>query len=474
MARIITILLLGYIIAGQSVVVNAQDPFEIADDRLVVDGFEISGNKVTKEFVILRELVFRQGDTIMKMELIPFLQRCKENLLNTSLFNFVHFDAKHLPGNRIIIQIEVTERWYFWPIPIFEYAERNFSEFIKNREWDKLVYGAWLQWNNFRGRSELLRGKIRLGYINEYALSYDVPNLGKRQQHGISSGFNINHQNEVNVESVSNRPVEFMPVERPAQIRINAFSRYTYRRKFYSTHTLRMEYFNIAVSDSVAEVNPDYLGEYRTSLGYFQLGYEFRHDVRDSKVYPLDGFMVKLKADKLGLGIIPEFPYPAVRLTGVLMFHQPLADRVYFYNTTKIRYTSEKHLPHILNGGLGYQAFMSGYEPYVLDGSDYFISKYNLKFEVIRPTAWTIPFIGMEQFNKIHYAIYVNVFADAGYVNNKFPNPTNNMVNDWQFSTGIGLDFVTYYDQVLRIDFAINKYREYGVFFHIETPFYRW
>jgi hypothetical protein len=48
------------------------------------------------------------------------------------------------------------------------------------------------------------------------------------------------------------------------------------------------------------------------------------------------------------------------------------------------------------------------------------------------------------------------------------------MLNDWQFSAGIGLDLVTYYDQVFRIDFAYNKYHEYGIFFHIETPFYRW
>ena len=80
----------------------------------------------------------------------------------------------------------------------------------------------------------------------------------------------------------------------------------------------------------------------------------------------------------------------------------------------------------------------------------------------------------MEQFKKVHYAFYINVFADAGYVNNDFPDPTNSMVNNWQFSTGIGLDFVTYYDQVFRIDYAINRLGERGLFFHLETPFSRW
>jgi len=110
----------------------------------------------------------------------------------------------------------------------------------------------------------------------------------------------------------------------------------------------------------------------------------------------------------------------------------------------------------------------------VIDGSDYVLSLYNFKIQVVKPRIYTIPFIGMEQFNRIHYAVYVNVFADAGYVNNEFPNPTNTMVNTWQFSTGIGIDLVTYYDRVFSIYYAINRYGEHGLFIQVETPFSRW
>ena len=68
----------------------------------------------------------------------------------------------------------------------------------------------------------------------------------------------------------------------------------------------------------------------------------------------------------------------------------------------------------------------------------------------------------------------MNIFVDAGYVHNEFPDPTNTMVNNWQYSAGVGLDFVTYYDQVFRINYAINRHGEHGLFFHLETPFSRW
>ncbi len=452
----------------------SQDDRIISDDKLIIEDILISGNNVTRERIILRELVFNIGDTIAKIQLLPTFQRSRENLLNISLFNFVRFDATHMPGNRIKVLINVTERWYIWPVPMLEYAERNFSSFIQQREWDKINYGMWLKWNNFRGRRELLAGKIRLGYVQEYALSYLIPNLGKKQQHGFSFGFNKNQQNEIFLNTVNNRPEEFKPEDRPAMVRLNAFAHYTFRRKLYTTHSLRMEYFNYEISDSVAILNPNYLGGGRTNLGFFMLSYNFDYDVRDSQIYPLEGFAVRIRAERLGLGILEDFPFNNLRLTGVFLFHQKLAGRLFFSNATKARYSMEKMMPYALGRGLGYNEFLSSYENYVIDGTDYFITKYNLKFQVVRPTTWTVPFVKMEQFNKVHYALYFNIFADAGYVNNIFPDPTNTMVNDWQFSTGIGLDFVTYYDQVLRIDYAINKYGEHGLFFHIETPFYRW
>jgi outer membrane protein assembly factor BamA len=473
MARAIKMLLVC-VLLSHATEFMAQENILIADDKLYINDIVISGNDVTQEYVILRELVFARGDTIFKMDLLPALQRSKDNLLNLALFNFVHVDIKHLKNNQIDVIVSLTERWYIWPVPILEYADRNFSTFIQNRDWDKINYGAWLKWNNFRGRNELLTGKIRLGYVKEYSLAYTKPNLGKKQTHGISFGFNMNHQNEVYIATANNKPEEYKPDDKPAQIRLNAFAKYTYRRKYYTTHALRFEYYDYLVSDSVAIANSNYLGEGDTRRDYFMVSYIFDYDIRDSKVYPLEGFNVSIKAEQIGLGILESFEYSTFRLIGVLMFHQKLANRIYFYNATKGRYSSEKIMPHFLNKALGYNEFLSGYEPYVIDGSDYVISKYNLKIQLVKPTSYTIPFIGMEQFNKVHYAVYMNVFADAGYVNSDFPGPTNTMVNTWQFSAGAGIDLVTYYDQVFRIDYVINRYGEHGFFFHVETPIYRW
>jgi outer membrane protein assembly factor BamA len=473
MAKAIKLFVVCFLLCHVTEAVS-QDSLVIVDDKLVIHDILISGNKITHESVILRELIFSPGDTVFKMQLIPSLQRSRENLLILSIFNFVNLNVKHLGDNVIDVTVEVTERWYIWPVPILEYADRNFSTFIENWDWEKINYGAWLKWNNFRGRNELLTAKVRLGYVKEYGLAYSKPNLGKNQTHGISGGFNVNQQNEVFIETANNQPVEYEPLDIPAQVRWNVFSQYTYRRKYFASHSLRFEYFDYQISDSVAIVNSNYLGDGATKQQFFMLTYQFNYDVRDSRVYPLEGYNVRFKAEQLGLGMIPDFDHRTFRLTGILMWHQKIVNRLYFYNATKARFSTEKTMPYFLDRALGYNENLRGYEPYVIDGSDYVLSLYNLKIQVIKPNSYTIPFIGMEQFNKIHYALYVNLFADFAYVNNDFPNPTSTMVNTWQFSAGGGIDLITYYDQVFSIYYAINRYGEHGFFFQVETPFSRW
>jgi len=117
MAGTYKILLIGGMLLA-ALHTRAQDTLTISDDRLLIEQILIDGNKVTKAQIILRELTFEVGDTIRKIEMLPAFQRSRENLLNTTLFNFVYFDVDHLPGNRINILISVVERWYIWPVPI--------------------------------------------------------------------------------------------------------------------------------------------------------------------------------------------------------------------------------------------------------------------------------------------------------------------------------------------------------------------
>ncbi|MBK9539797.1 MAG: hypothetical protein IPO12_13780 [Flavobacteriales bacterium] len=77
----------------------------------------VTGNKVTRDRVILRELTAQEGDTLSAEELQAAVVRSRENLLNTGLFNTVVVLPVYLNPQEAFVQVEVNERWYLWPRP---------------------------------------------------------------------------------------------------------------------------------------------------------------------------------------------------------------------------------------------------------------------------------------------------------------------------------------------------------------------
>ena len=469
-------IILVLVFAGWSfLMLQGQEELQVPDHQLVTRDVVITGNKVTKRNILMRELVFSPGDTIDKMDLIPALERSRENLLNLSLFNFVTFDAEHFPGNRIDVLLDVQERWYIWPTPIFEHGERNLTSFLKEPEWNKLNYGMWLKWNNFRGRNELLNLRVRLGYKEQYVLQYEKPNLGASENHAVSVSYSLSRQHRVNYTTIDNRPVFLRDEENYSLSTADAFLAYTYRPQLYSRHRVRLHFVDDWISDSVARLNPEFFGPGYTRYQHFKIDYVFNYDIRDSKIYPLEGQAYKFKAQRFGLGIINDYPYGNWEFEGTLFYHKKLSDRYYFANITKARVTTNKEVPLVIKKGLGYAENLTGYDDFVIDGTDYIINKFIFKHQLIKPSTFSIPFLNVKQFSRVHYAVYLNLLADVAYVNDPNPyHPSNYMANNLQFSTGIGIDFVTYYDKVLGIEYAVNKYGMTGFFFHVTTPFFEW
>ena len=77
----------------------------------------------------------------------------------------------------------------------------------------------------------------------------------------------------------------------------------------------------------------------------------------------------------------------------------------------------------------------------------------------------------MDQFKKSHYSLYLGLFSDLSYVSDNQNHAENTLSNQLLFGNGISLDYVTYYDKLIRIEFSINHLGEKGVFLHFSNPF---
>jgi hypothetical protein len=104
---------------------------------------------------------------------------------------------------------------------------------------------------------------------------------------------------------------------------------------------------------------------------------------------------------------------------------------------------------------------------YVIDGSASVVSKSTIKRELFKTQKNIEKFMPFKQFQKVPLAMYVNLYFDMGYVRNVRANSEKDFLsNRLIYGTGLGVDLVTFYNTIFRIDFSLNKSLEKNIFFH--------
>jgi outer membrane protein assembly factor BamA len=442
----------------------------LSSDSLVVREILIEGNNVTNKKVIYRELDFVINETVLRDRVERKRQISINNLTKTSLFNFVEINAKETPGNNLIIEVKLTERWYIWPYVYLNQTDTNFSEWWRTKDLDKLEYGIGIKINNFRGQGENVLLNYHIGNFTRYELDYKGIYIDKAKRHSLSVLASYAAQNIVPWNIELNRQVLLKKTDKLLNS-TDLSIKYSYRRGYFNTHSIEFGYSDFKTADTIYSLNPYYSGLNEHGQRYFYLRYEFTRDIRDSRIYPKTGYLFVAGINKKGLGIVPD-EYNSIDLN--LRFYSYWKLRNRFYLASGVWYSSNftNNYVFFLQTGLGYLQFVRGYEYYVVNGSNALLFKNLVKYElltqkVINLNIW--PIRRLYQFNRIPLEIYANVFCDAGYVSDKFKMYRvygNNLVNKLMYSTGVGIDFITYYDKVLRFDYSLNAMGESGLFIH--------
>jgi hypothetical protein len=452
---------------------SAQDTaLNISDTTLAeytIGTITLIGNKITKDRIMFRELTFHKGDTVDTVAANALFKRSEENLYNTSLFNSVHISWV-IENNFINVFILVTERWYIFPLPIFEIAERNFNVWWETKDFSRIVYGGVLNWNNFRGRNEELAVSVRLGYTQRISFYYSIPYINKKQKSGLTFGYAYSRNHQSSVNTINNKTTYFKDEDQFSKKEYGASVAYTYRPDLYHSHVIETGYKHAEVLDTVIDLNNDYFTPGSSTLNYSVLRYFFKSDHRDIAVYPLRGYYIDFEIVKNGFSFLNDDIDIAYTTAHAKKFW-PLINRFNFSSGISTKYTTGTNVPFYLSRGLGYSRdYLRGYEYYVMDGQNFLLLKSNLKFELLTKKELHLGFIPLNKFSTIPYAFYLNAYFDLGYVEDKLYGQNNPLSNSWQFGYGGGIDFVTYYDLVFRFEYSFNKLGESGFFLHFTSP----
>lgn len=438
----------------------------------VITGIVVEGNKSTMERVIVREMLLREGDTVLTNEQLYYLiERSRQNVVNMSLFNSVRIVPTYLTEHEVFLTVTVSERWFYWPTPIFKYSDPNFNTWWLTKDFRRVYWGAFLYRYNMRRRNETLYAKVQLGYSKEFALRYRFPYIDRKQRIGLAFGGGYAVQDEITIGTEANKRV-FLKI--PGDRTRNEWKgdlEITVRPKHDLKYAFRLNYVDAHVLDTVPLRASNYLNGPVTREAYMSVGAFISYDERDSRFFPRDGYYVDLRLDHLGLGIASVNEPELTTVVGSAMRMWRVGERWTFGGSAKGKVSIGPDLPYYNQMALGYDDYVRGYEYYVTDGEHFALGKLNVLWALFKPHEFVFERMRSENFKTLYLAIYLNAFADAGRVWDTRYASANFLNNTWEQSTGLGVNVVTSYDQVMRVEYTVNRQNEQTFYLHFAQPF---
>jgi outer membrane protein assembly factor BamA len=183
----------------------------------------------------------------------------------------------------------------------------------------------------------------------------------------------------------------------------------------------------------------------------------------DFNPYPTRGRYGDVQLQKDGIGSSINL----WQLSAKGINYWPVGERAYF----SIRLAGMLKLPfkqpYITQQFMGYgDAFLQGYENYIIDGVAGGYSKQTIGYNLLK-TEIPLPTIKLlKSLRSVPVRVYVKAYTNQGYVHNPNPGFRNELTNRMLYSAGAGLDIVLFTDTIFKFEWSFNQLGQNGIFLH--------
>lgn len=441
----------------------------LAQNTVEVSSIHIAGNKRTKAFVIKKELLLTEGESYPVDSLDYLLSVSENRVMNTNLFNAVSIVYAEV-DQKINLLVQVTEKWYDWPIPFVEFSDRNFNVWSNfSFDPDRTNYGIYLFNYNLWGRNHTLKTSFIQGYNPAYGLEYRVPFFSPESNFGMRAKAKYSSQSELWLETL-NDELQFYKDGNPKLIeKIESELTLTNRFNPFTTAEASLITEQTNLGSSILPDAEAYLLNGDSSMLVNELRLSIKHDTRDNIYFPLEGFYLNPSVS------IQRFsnsdPFTNIYTSYSLQQFGKLKPEKWYYAVSIFgEINSDSFLPYEYSRRLGYDQLVRGYENYVVEGNNSFLFHSEIKYALLNKPQLPVSFVPLRNYKILPTKIFITYFFDAGTVLNKVPIRENELPNTLLLSTGLSFQMLLYNDRVFRIDYSLNKNLESGFFVHFTKP----
>lgn len=398
----------------------------------------VTGNKETKAWVIEREMIFNEGDSIS----IDDLKQSIGRIESIQLFNRVEYKLIPIKDSAVKnIEITVSESLYhlpyiyFIPVPIFKTNGGHLSQYS---------YGLGGIDRNFRGNAEMIYVGGWIGYSPGFEIYYENPWIGSKDNRwflAVSAMKNDFINRSKNYGNFT---------EKQAGIGILV-------KKYLSP----FHYLGVGIDAKSIQIPtvPGYFTEYEDT--YFAPYLEASYDSRDFSLYAHKGLFMKYKLQKNGvsdsdvdnINLVMEnkyfFKLAERTAIGVQSYHnitfgnQPLYQRKYIGFEQRVRgyYESNRESKNQMLNSLEFR--------FPITDVYYFDAGYSEKV------------VG-DAGKNIKFGLSGTVFADQA---NLWEKPRDINLNNSISGYGFGINMLVPYFEAIRFELAWDDHGKYeGIF----------
>lgn len=435
-----------------------------AKAAVIISSVNVTGNKHTKVYIILREVPFKVGDTLDKNKIADIFKQARNQVYNINLFTEVKFDSIPLPDSTLQVNIKVKERWYIFPTPQFQLVDRSYKEWIKtyNADFNRVIYGLKFVHYNFSGRRDQLRVYLLNGYARNISASYSTPysNSKLTEGFGVSAGYTQNR--EVGYALTVNNKLLNYKKEGFVRNNFNASVNYSRRKGFFKSTGIGIGINFINIDDSIinTKYNPTYFNDNKSQQLIFDVGVGVSYSNTDNNNFPLKGLLYNYGISKRGLGFTGGIN--TLTLSGSFAKFYTHKHNWFSVIQTSALVKLPFEQAFINRRALGFGSLsLRGLEVYIIDGVAAAVTKYTLSKKLV---AFKIPIpFKIKSLSSIPVSIFAKTFADVGYsyLPSKYYSILNNKL---LYTGGFGLDLLTFYDLVIKVEYSFNQLGEKGLF----------
>lgn len=427
-----------------------------------VQEIKITGNRITRPGTIYRELSFSLHQQMPLNELAAQLAESRKRLMNTGLFLDVVVTLSSLRGYEAYVTIELRERWYVYPIPFVRMVDRSFGQWIKEKDMDfnRVNYGIKFTHKNTTGRNDRSTLNFMNGYTRAVSFSYQGLYLDKQMKWSASLGAAMGRNKELIYKTEGNKQLAFKDTRNFVHSYFRGFAEVSYRPAIYTTHSFGFRYASENVADTILEINPAYSFN-NQRIRQPELYYNLAYFNVDFIPYPTKGLIANVQMQKKGF----KRPLNVWQLNVKTSASWPLNPKTFFNLRTVGSLKLPFRQPYFNKTMIGGpELYMQGYEYFVLDGVAGGYTKATIARQLIS-TNIGIPSERFRRLNHIPLKVYAKVYGNAGYVYNPRPgdNPLNNRM---LFSGGVGVDIITFYDFIIKLEWSFNQIGQNGLNLH--------